>query len=86
MEQLTDKLPPTQEGDKIGVSFEITKVFNGYIVKNTMPDTPPSTMVFNGDKGHQLATGYVLDLAIVNMKEGEIINFSSQLEYVKKQS
>lgn len=79
-------LPPTVQGDIIKVSLEITRVSNGYIVRNIEPGTKEGIMVFNGAEGHRLVSGHVLNLAIADMKEGEIINFSSQVEYTKKQS
>lgn len=87
MNQVHDntKLPAAQQGDKIIISLEITRVSNGFIVKNIEPGTKAGVMVFNGANAHQLATGHVLNLALIDMKEGEVINFSSQMEFsVKK--
>lgn len=82
---IINELPPTNEGDIISITLEITKVNNGFIVKNN--DSAANkivTMVFNGEQAHKLVSGYVLDLAIPNMQEGEIIIFGSTITYQKK--
>lgn len=73
-----------EEGDKVNSAFQIERVSNGYIIVNKLPGTKTGVMVFNGKDGHNLVIGHILALALVQMKEGEIITFNSQLEYNKK--
>ena len=84
MEEIKNKLPPAAQGDKMNLSLRIERVSNGFIIKNLSPDSTQGTMVFNGQDGHRLATGYVLDLAIISMQEGEILDFNSTITFVKK--
>lgn len=79
-----NKLPPSNEGDVIKVALEITRVSNGFILKNINPQTPEGTMVFNGADGHRTVAAHVLMLALADMKEGEILNYESGITYVKK--
>lgn len=84
---LTDtgqKLPTMHEGDAVSLTLEIQRVSNGYIITNKEPDTKAGVMVFNGQEAHRMLVGHVLNLALPDMKEGEVVVFSSQLTYTKK--
>lgn len=85
LKNASQSLPQAEEGDSIKISLEITRVSNGYIVKNIEPDTKAGIMVFNGQDAHRMISSHVFSLAMADMKEGEVINFSSQLQYIKKQ-
>lgn len=87
MPQQEDKrrLPAAEQGDVINMHLEITRVTNGYIVKNADPEAPDeNVMVFNGENAHRMVSGHVFGLAVTDMKPGETINFNSQLTYTKK--
>lgn len=78
------KLPHTEEGDVIKITLEMQRVSNGFIITNKEPDTKAGIMVFNGPEAHRTLAAHVLLLALADMKEGEIIDFSSQMTFTKK--
>lgn len=86
MQQQTDntKLPHADEGDVIGLKLQITRVSNGYIIKGWKAGDVEEIMVYNGDNGHRAVAAHVLNLALPDMKYGEIIDYKSTITYTKK--
>jgi len=82
--KINSQLPDTDQGDVIGLKLEITRVNNGFIVKGWKENDVEDIMVFNGENMHRSVASHVLNLALPDMKYGEVILYESKITYTKK--